>query len=171
MRRLFQSTCLTACVFLLALVTLVQTTVPRTLAAQTPASTATSQTFTVTTTADTGEGSLRWAIQQANAHTGPDTIVFNIPPADGTVKTIAPLTELPTISSPVIIDGTTQPGSVPNTQLVGTNAKLLIQLSGAAIPPWPEGPTKTIGLQLLQGSDGSTVRGLVINNFSNATFW
>ena len=35
-------------------------------------------TFTVTTTADSGPGSLRQAILDANASPGADTIVFNI---------------------------------------------------------------------------------------------
>ncbi len=38
--------------------------------------------FTVTTTADSGTGSLRQAILDANANPGPHTIVFNIPDSD-----------------------------------------------------------------------------------------
>ncbi len=41
-------------------------------------------TFTVTNTSDSGSGSLRWAIEQANANGNPtevDTINFNIPGA------------------------------------------------------------------------------------------
>src|SRR5262245_58891670 len=34
-------------------------------------------TFHVTTLADAGDGSLRAAVAQANAHAGPDTIVFD----------------------------------------------------------------------------------------------
>ncbi len=66
-------------------------------------------TFTVTTTADNGPGSLRQAILDANANPGPDTIDFAI----GTgMQTVAPLSPMPTISDPVVIDGWTQPGFI-----------------------------------------------------------
>src|SRR5215475_2837597 len=43
-----------------------------------------STTYTVINTADTGDGSLRWAIQQVNADTSADadTIAFSIPATD-----------------------------------------------------------------------------------------
>ncbi|MFN2384867.1 MAG: hypothetical protein ABR576_01010 [Thermoanaerobaculia bacterium] len=69
-------------------------------------------TFTVTNTADTGAGSLRQAILDANAAGGPDAIHFAIP--GGGPHSITPVTVLPTISSPVTIDGTTQPGFPAN---------------------------------------------------------
>ena len=62
--------------------------------------------FTVTNTNDTGAGSLRQAILDANALSGLDTISFSI---GSGVQTISPLTTLPTITDPIIIDGTTQP--------------------------------------------------------------
>src|SRR4051794_19733889 len=68
-------------------------------------------TFVVSNTADSGTGSLRDAITQANntsLHPGLDTINFNIAP--GGVQTIRPASPLPTITDPVVIDGTTQPG-------------------------------------------------------------
>ncbi len=57
---------------------------------------------------------LRVAIQEANATTELDAIHFNIPeafrnPGSG-VATIAPSSELPIITKPVIIDGYSQPG-------------------------------------------------------------
>src|SRR2546430_2551126 len=64
--------------------------------------------LTVSNVNDTGPGSLRQAIDDANQNSGADTIVFNIP--GGGVHTIAPLTPLPMITDPVVIDGTTQPG-------------------------------------------------------------
>ncbi len=65
--------------------------------------------FEVTTTADSGPGSLRQAILDSNNATGgTNTIDFAIP---GTgVRTIAPASPLPAITNPVVIDGTTQPG-------------------------------------------------------------
>src|SRR6185503_20575246 len=58
-------------------------------------------TFTVTTTADSGGGSLRQAILDANSLVGTDRIIFAI----GTgVQTISPLSALPTITDSLIID-------------------------------------------------------------------
>ena len=83
-------------------------------------------TFTVTNTVDSGVGSLRWAIGQANGTAGVDTIAFNI--AGAGVKTIAPLTILPTLTAPVTVDGTTQPGFA---------GAPLIELSGASCATSP----------------------------------
>ena len=55
--------------------------------------------FTVTTTADSGPGSLRQAILDANANPGLDTITFAIG-APGSQQTIQPTTALPSITSP-----------------------------------------------------------------------
>jgi parallel beta-helix repeat protein len=67
----------------------------------------------VTTTADSGTGSLRWAMTLANTNAGPDTIRFDIPDNDlnfdGTVWTIRPQSPLPLVSdSSTVIDGNTQ---------------------------------------------------------------
>lgn len=71
--------------------------------------------YYVTNTLDSGTGSLRWAIDQANANPGQDTISFKIPIADpGYVEDyywrIGLQTALPTLTdlSGVIIDGRTQ---------------------------------------------------------------
>ncbi|MCG8404534.1 MAG: hypothetical protein MI923_04970, partial [Phycisphaerales bacterium] len=102
--------------------------------------------FTVTHTGDSGAGSLRQAILDANASPGTEVIDFNIPGAGP--HTIQPLTPLPTITDPVVIDGKTQPGctGVPFIELDGS-------LAGSAD-----------GLLITAGS--STVRGLIINRFS-----
>jgi len=116
-------------------------------------------TFTVTNTADSGAGSLRQAILDANAAAGLDTIAFNVSGAGcdgGGVCTITPASQLPTVSSPVLIDGYTQSGSSPNTNAEGAlNTVLKIVLSGATI--------QSVGLQFSTGADGSTVRGLVVS--------
>lgn len=62
----------------------------------------------VTNTNDSGPGSLRQAIMDANAHTGSDRIEFNI--AQGGPAVIYPNGSLPTITDSVVIDGSTQPG-------------------------------------------------------------
>src|SRR5262245_13861297 len=79
-------------------------------------------TYTVTTTADSGAGSLRKAIDDANANPGADSIHFNI--VGSGVHTIAPATPLPAITGQVTIDGYTQPGASANTNgpSQGTNA-------------------------------------------------
>jgi uncharacterized delta-60 repeat protein/CSLREA domain-containing protein len=123
-------------------------------------------TFTVTSTLDNGDNlnpdpcSLRAAIVAANADTDPAgaTIDFNIPGSG--VQTIAPTTALPTITNKVLIDGLSQPGAQPNTLDNGDNATLLIQLRG------PGMNSNVTGLDLT--TNGSTVQGLVINQFSIA---
>src|SRR6266404_3621583 len=87
-------------------------------------------TLTVTNTADSGPGSLRQAIMDANADTSTNDVVieFNIPGSG--VQTIAPLTPLPIITRALTIDGYTQPGSSPNTLANADNAVLLIEING-----------------------------------------
>ncbi len=77
-------------------------------------------TYVVTTTSDSGSGSLRAAITNANNHAGSDTITFNLSGS----SVIAPTSPLPTITGTVTIDGTTQPGyaSTPIVELDGTSA-------------------------------------------------
>ncbi|HSZ55212.1 MAG TPA: hypothetical protein VK797_06095 [Tepidisphaeraceae bacterium] len=104
-------------------------------------------TYPVTTTADSGAGSLRQAILNANTHTGLDTISFQL--TGSGVHTISPASPLPAITDPVIIDGSTQTGY--------TNAPL-IQIDGASAG------TSVDGLDILGG--GSTINALIINNFN-----
>ncbi|MFM7167099.1 MAG: hypothetical protein ACKO3T_17820, partial [Planctomycetaceae bacterium] len=94
-------------------------------------------TFEVTSTGNSGTGTLRWAIEQANATFGQDLISFNIPGSG--VQSIKPTAALPTITETVILDGTTQPGwsSTPvielNGSLAGANQTgLNINTSGSA---------------------------------------
>jgi hypothetical protein len=69
----------------------------------------TDRVFPVTTTADAGPGSLRWAILDADAAAGGvNTITFAIPGLG--VRTIAALSPLPPITGSVLIDGSSQPG-------------------------------------------------------------
>jgi parallel beta-helix repeat protein len=103
-------------------------------------------TLIVSNTGDSGAGSLRQAILDANATNGLDTITFQIP--GGGPYTITPASALPSITDAVLIDGTTQPGFVtqPLIELNGVNA-------GA-----------NSGLRLT--APNNTVRGLVINRFA-----
>ena len=78
-------------------------------------------------------GSLRQAIRTPNADGTADTIAFAIPGAG--VHTITPLTLLPIISTPMTIDGYTQPGSVANTNATGgLNTVLQIEIDGTNAP-------------------------------------
>jgi hypothetical protein len=101
---------------------------------------------------------LRAAIQQSNAATGPAIIHFDIPDTFGTgVKTISPGTQLPDITDTVTIDGYSQPGASANTLAGGTNAKLMVQLDGSKV--------NTGGIGLMVGAPDVVVKGLVINRF------
>lgn len=116
-------------------------------------------TYTVTSTVDnasaaTTAGTLRWAITQANANAGADTIAFNITGTAGTYGeyTITPYAVMPTITQAVTIDGSTQPGT-------GAAGHPLIVLDG-------NGGSAT-GLNLSGTADGTTIRGLVIRDFTS----
>ena len=101
-------------------------------------------TFVVTNVNDSGPGSLRQAILDANASPGSDSIHFNI---SGPSLRIQPILGLPAITDPVVIDGSTQPG-FSGTPIVELNGSL----SAVAA--------------LAVGAPGSTIRSLVINGFS-----
>jgi len=101
-------------------------------------------TFTVTNTNDSGGGSLRQAILDANTNAGPDTIDFNIP-GTGPFQ-ILPLSILPPLAGGTTLDATTQPG------YAGTPLIELSTFSGA-------------GLRMT-GTGGNTIRGVCINDFS-----
>ncbi len=88
--------------------------------------------FTVTNTNDSGAGSLRQAILDANASMGLDTIAFDITGPRRPHDPAAVDDSL--ISDAVIIDGFTQSGSSPNTLLVGNDAVYTIEIDGTGIP-------------------------------------
>ena len=108
------------------------------------------QNFVVTNNNDSGLGSLRDAITNANATVGKDTISFDIPGSG--IKVITLLTSLPDITDAVVIDGSTQPGYAGSP---------LIELDGLQ--------TGKSGLVIKAG--GSTVKGLAIGNFNEFGIW
>ena len=109
-----------------------------------------SSSITVTNTNDDGPGSLREAIEESNATTpGPNTITFAIPGAGP--FTINVRSALPAITTPVIIDGTTQPN---------TTGDPLVELNGAGAGADVDGLT-------IQAGD-STVKGLAIDQFTGS---
>src|SRR5678815_399786 len=91
-------------------------------------------TLVVTSTNDTGGGSLRQAILSANASANvPDVIQFNIGGAGP--HTITPATPLPPVTDPLVIDGYSQPGASVNTVALtnGDNAVLKILLQESLV--------------------------------------
>ena len=106
--------------------------------------------YVVQSTADDGSaGTLRWAILQVNANSGPGVIKFDIPGMG--VERIAVHSPLPVITNPVSIDGTTEPSyaGVPLIQIDGSGAGL-----------------DCAGLVISGGQ--SVVKGLVVSGFSAA---
>lgn len=117
--------------------------------------------FVVTTSADSGPGSLRQAIIDANAGAGPHLIRFDIP---GTgVHMIAPSTPLPGLVRPITLDGYSQPGAVANSRTpakLGFDGALRIELSGQNCA------STCAGLLLASPADAPiTIRGLIINRW------
>lgn len=116
-----------------------------------------SATFTVTSSASSGDGvcdatcTLRDAILAANASPGGDLIAFNIPPSG--CKTIALSSALPAVSDTVTIDASTQPGY---------SGSSCIQLDGTPVP-FPG----INGLSLTINASGSVVRGLGLTHFGS----
>ncbi len=112
--------------------------------------------YIVTNTNNSGTGSLRQAILDANASPGLDTINFNIGGCSGVCR-IQPTSSLPIISDQLIIDGLSQPGASAGNLWAGIGHTLLVELDGSQILITASGLSITAG--------ESTVRGLVINDF------
>ncbi len=117
--------------------------------------------YIVNTTADTGAGSLRSAINFANSQ-AQTSIVFNIPNTDPNYNsvsnsfTIQPFSPLPVITAPVTIDGTTEAGFLTQTYL-----SPLIVLDGTTAGG------NSDGLDLNAAT--STINGLAIDNFGGSS--
>jgi hypothetical protein len=124
-----------------------------------------SASFVVTNTSDSGTGSLRQAILDANAAAGYDTITFNVPGSG--VHTISIETVFPILSDDagVLIDGFTQPGASPNTLAIGNNAALRIEIDASTV-------TKQFGAAVfILLSSGNTIRGLVVGGYNGLGFF
>jgi parallel beta-helix repeat protein len=100
--------------------------------------------FVVTSFLDSGAGTLRQAIIDANASAGADTITFS---AAGTINLNSPLPAL--TGGSITIDGTVPAGgTVPKVEIRG------------------QGLTATRGAGIMIRSSGNTVRGLILNGFT-----
>ncbi|MCR9096412.1 MAG: right-handed parallel beta-helix repeat-containing protein [bacterium] len=143
------------------------------------ASSAFGATFSVNSTADTGDATpgdgacftglfiqiapgvfagqctLRAAIEEGNALAGADVVEFaaTLPTVAGVVE-IFPTSLLPTISDPLTIDGYTAPGYA----LLDPNAKPIINIGGGQAGGGA-------GLVVTSGATGSVIRGLAIHGF------
>lgn len=106
-------------------------------------------TFTVTNTNDSGAGSLRQAITDANASAGADQIDFNI--AGVGPHTITLATGLPFITEQLTINGLSQSGSVCN----GASTDLMIQLDLSGL---------SNAFVVNTGGTGSEINGLAVTN-------
>jgi len=116
----------------------------------------TGSTFTVINTNDVGAGSLRSAINLANANGIPDTIDFNI---SGTgVHTISPLSQLPKLIDPagLLINGLTQSGASIGANPPAT-LNLMIEISGGGAG---------LASGIFVDCDNNRIQGLIINNFA-----
>jgi streptogramin lyase len=113
--------------------------------------------FTVVNTNDSGPGSLRQAILNANLHPGVDTINFLIPgPGPYVIDLLSPVV----VTDPAIIDGYTQPGARPNTLANGDNAVIPVVVDGSQ--------AGQVGAGMIIEAGDTLVRGLVFQNFTGA---
>ncbi len=118
--------------------------------------------YAVTTTVDSGTGSLRAAIEAADASSGDFTIIFDIPSSDPgydsstSTWTISLQSALPAVTQSVTINGYSQPGWGPAQ---GYNPAIVLNGSTAG-----EGAD---GLDLAGGGQ-ITVLALYFNDFSGA---
>ncbi len=139
-------------------------------------------TYTVTNTNDSGAGSLRQAILDANANAGADTIVFNITGATGFNGTngvdgryvINLASVLPTLTESVVIDATTQTSNQGNPTLdrwgiggsVGTDS---LTLSQVARPEIELIGSSSIATGFDVNANNVNIRGFAMRTFSTAT--
>lgn len=112
---------------------------------------ATAATFTVTNSNDSGPGSLRKAISDTNDLGGANTINFNISGSGQHIITL--LSDLPQASSEILIDGTTQSGTV-----CGANPTINVAI---------DGDDANSGITL--NTANSTVQGLAFINISSSS--
>lgn len=116
-------------------------------------------TYTVTSVTDSGAGSLRQAITDANANVGADDIHFNISQSDcdtAGVCHIVVSSNLPTITEALIIDGSTQPkyGTAP--------ANVCATQSDASYMRIELNTTGYLKVLILNSPEASVVKGLSI---------
>jgi len=126
-----------------------------------------SEVFVVTSNADSGPGTLRDALTQAaaNGNTTTDYINFNFSDVSAAGRTITLLSQLPDISSNLIIDGTTQGGAqfgISNARIaLFYNTPIEQTLSGLSIVN--QNNVSIFGLYIKNITD--------VNNASKPYYW
>lgn len=124
----------------------------------------TAATLTVTNSNNSGAGSLRQAVLDANASSNLNTIEFAIGSTCGP-HIINLGSTLPDITGPVHIDGYSQPGAVMNSSEIGNNGTVCIVLNGFS------GTGSLAAMVVPQGvAEGTSVRvdGLAFSGFDLA---
>jgi hypothetical protein len=114
--------------------------------------------YVVDNTNDAGAGSLREGIIQVDLNNFND-ITFDIPAGP---YVITPQSPLPSITSPVLIDGYSQPGTAQDSGGTSENAVILIQIDGSALAG--NGFVDSTGLEV--NALNVTIDGLSITNFT-----
>jgi len=114
-------------------------------------------TFTVTNTNNSGAGSLRQAIIDANAFAGADVIIFSIGSGAQTIT----LASFVNVTTPMLIDGTSQPGFL-GAPLISIAGSSMFQVNGASANG------TTVQYLNFSGIAGST--GIIANSVSNCLF-
>jgi hypothetical protein len=112
----------------------------------------------VTTTQESGPGSFRQALLDANANEEVvSAIVFNIPTTDpgfdGQVFTIQPTSALPVLQRPMLLDATTQTTFTGDANALGPE----VVLNGSQLAS---------GSGLVISGERTTIQGLIINGFA-----
>ena len=121
-------------------------------------------TFTVTSPDDSGPGTLRQAIVDANGQGGQDRIEFNLP-VDGSGMfqgAISIDSPLPAILTPLVIDGFSQPGTSPNPNSSTFDDALYVKIDGTMAG------ASANGLEIDDKGSGTTIQGLDLANFSGS---
>jgi parallel beta-helix repeat protein len=145
---------------------------------------------TIVNTADTGQGSLRQFITNANAMTGTQTTVFMI--SDGSahaglragltnqltsgVAVITPVTALPTFfTTALVIDGTSQTTNVGDTNAGTLGTGGTVGVDGVALSTVNRPEVEIVGnSSLSRGLEiqvaGCTIKGIAIHGFGSSAF-
>ncbi|MEM7474336.1 MAG: right-handed parallel beta-helix repeat-containing protein [Planctomycetota bacterium] len=125
-------------------------------------------TFLVTSSADSGAGTLRQAILDANSSQGADAIEFALPAGD---RVISPLSALPLITDQVNLDARTQDGfdSVPLIELSGENltesyAGLDLRASNSLIAGFVIHSFPSFGINVSSGNTNEILQNYVGTN-------
>ena len=119
-------------------------------------------TFTVTSTADSGAGTLRQAILDANGSLGTDTIDFAIPEGECSAAGVCTI-ELVTVpdesTEAVVIDGTTQPGygTAPDNVCATETEPSYMRIEVLGLPSFGDYTFR------IASASPSSVRGMALN--------